>query len=262
MAHHQRRTLAWKLLALNLTIKGTAKMAPLSSRCPKRDPVTIEHIRALHRRLDLTNAFDIAVFAVACIAFWGCCRLGELLIDSSFDPKSHVARDMVISHGVASNGSAFINFDIPRSKTKPNGDRINLSNSTCQCSPTLAFEHHISSNTNLPSDAPLFSFETAGGSWSPLKRAWFIDRCNEIWSTEGYPTTTGHGFRIGGTTHLLLLGVDPWIVMVQGRWSSQAFLGYWRRCEEILSLFIGFSFQSREFILTTMSAFKNRLTGK
>src|SRR5882724_2667992 len=246
MAHHQRRTLAWKLLALNLTIKGTAKMAPLSSRCPKRDPVTIEHIRALHRRLDLTNAFDIAVFAVACIAFWGCCRLGELLIDSSFDPKSHVARDMVISHGVASNGSAFINF----------------SNSTCQCSPTLAFEHHISSNTNLPSDAPLFAFETAGGSWSPLKRAWFVDRCNEIWSTKGYPTTTGHGFRIGGTTHLLLLGVDPWIVMVQGRWSSQAFLGYWRRCEEILPMFIGFSFQSHDSILLSMSSFKNKLTGK
>src|SRR5882724_661837 len=147
-------------LALNHTIKGAAKMAPLSSRRPKRDPVTIEHIRALHCRLDLTNAFNIAVFTVACIAFWGCCRLGKLLIDSSFDPKSHVARDTVISHGVASNGSAFINFDIPRSKTKPNGDRINLSNSTCQCSPTLAFEHHISSNTNLPSDAPLFSFET------------------------------------------------------------------------------------------------------
>lgn len=49
----------------------------------------------------------------------------------------------------------------------------------------------------------------------------------------------GHGFRIGGTTHLLLHGVDPWVVMKQGRWSSAAFLLYWRNVEEILPLFIG-----------------------
>lgn len=40
-----------------------------------------------------------------------------------------------------------------------------------------------------------------------------------------------------GTTHLLLPGVDPFIVMVQGRRSSHASLAYWRRCEEII-LFI------------------------
>ena len=147
-------------------------------------------------------------------------------------------------------------------KTKPNGDHINMSNSTCKCSPTRAFKHHRSSNTNLPPDAPLFAFETANGSWSPLKHAWFTDRCNEIWHNEGCPSAMGHGFHIGRTTHLLLLGIDPWFIMVQGRWSSQAFLGYWRRCEEILSLFIGFSFQSRESILTTMSTFKNCLTSQ
>src|SRR5882724_6117344 len=57
-------------LALIHTIKCTAKMAPQSSCCPKRDPITIEHIRTLHCCLDHTNAFDIAVFAVACVAFW------------------------------------------------------------------------------------------------------------------------------------------------------------------------------------------------
>jgi hypothetical protein len=49
----------------------------------------------------------------------------------------------------------------------------------------------------------------------------------------------GHGLRIGGTTHLLLRGVDPWVVMKQGRWSSSAFLLYCRNVEEILPLFIG-----------------------
>ena len=134
-----------------------------------------------------------------------------------------------------------------------------MSNSTCNYSATAAFEHHITSNSAVPTTAPLFAFETSEGSWAPMKRTWFIDRCNEVWA-EGLSSVKGHGFRIGGTTHLLLLGVDPWVVMAQGRWSSQSFLGYWRRCEEILALFIGFSFQSHESILSTMSTFKSKLT--
>ena len=117
-------------------------------------------------------------------------------------------------------------------------------------------------NTILPPDAPLFAFKTADGSWSPLKQSWFFNHCNKIWCEEGLSSIKGHGFCIGRTRHLLLIGVDPWIMMVQGHWSSQAFLSYWWKCEEILSLFIGFSFQSRDSILTTMSTFKNCLTGK
>ena len=42
-------------------------------------------------------------------------------------------------------------------------------------------------------------------------------------------------------THLLLMAIDPFIVMVQGHWKSTAFLEYWRLCEEIVLMFIGFS---------------------
>jgi len=51
---------------------------------PKRDPVTIDHIWALHSHLDHTDAFDIT--------FWCCYRLGELLIDAPFDPKAHTGK--------------------------------------------------------------------------------------------------------------------------------------------------------------------------
>jgi len=104
-------------------------------------------------------------------------------------------------------------------------------------------------------------FETAGRHWSPLKRVWFLSRCNDIWEKDSLYSIKGHGFCIGGMTHLLLLGVDPWVIMVQGHWSSQSFLTYWHHCEEVLCLFISFSFQSHESILSMMSAFKARLTG-
>jgi len=134
-----------------------------------------------------------------------------------------------------------------------------MSNSTCECSTISAFEHHLLSNTNIPNSSPLFAFETADGSWAPMIRTWFLECCNEVWEKEGLSSVKGHSFCIGGTTHLLLLGVDPWMVMEQGRWSSQSFLGYWWCCEEILVLFIGFSFQSHESILTTMSTLNQNL---
>ena len=189
-------------------------------------------------------------------------RLCELLIDSKFDSSSHVSRCTIVKRGIASNNVAFTNFHIPRSKTKHDGEDICMTDTSCNSSPVTAFDHHLSSNSAIPPDAPLFAFETGPTSWSPMTRTLFLNRCDEIWSHEGLSSVKGHGFRIGGTTHLLLLGVDPWIVMVQGRWSSQAFLGYWRKCEEILPMFIGFSFQSHDSILSSMSSFKNKLLNR
>ncbi|KAJ7893702.1 hypothetical protein B0H14DRAFT_2334758, partial [Mycena olivaceomarginata] len=84
----------------------------------------------------------------------------------------------------------------------------------------------------------LFAYATRTG-WAHLTRSDFLGRCNEIWLAAGMGALNGHGFRIGGTTHLLLHGVDPWIVMKQGRLTSAAFLLYWHNVEEILPLFIG-----------------------
>jgi len=71
-------------------IQGTAKTAPRTSHQAKRDLVTIDHLKALHHNLDLMDAFNIAVLALACIMFWCCCHLGELLIDTKFNPQAHV----------------------------------------------------------------------------------------------------------------------------------------------------------------------------
>src|SRR5882724_672058 len=130
-------------------------------------------------------------------------------------------------------------FHIPCMKTKEKGDDISLTNTLCDCSPTFTLDHHLRSNAAVPGAALIFAFETGGGTWAPMKRMWFLTWCNTIWACEGLSLVKGHGFQIGGTTHLLLLGVNPWVVMVQGRWSSQSFFSYWCKCEEILPLFIG-----------------------
>ncbi len=57
---------------LRATCSGASKLQPPPK--PKRPPVTLEHMHALRSGLDLTVAFDAAVFALACSAFWGCRR--------------------------------------------------------------------------------------------------------------------------------------------------------------------------------------------
>src|SRR5882724_10606842 len=89
---------------LQCSVKGAARLAPLSSCLDKRDPVMIEHLCCLHWHLDLMNSFDISVFAITCIVFWCCCRLCELLIDSSFDPTAHVSCSAPVKCGIAANG--------------------------------------------------------------------------------------------------------------------------------------------------------------
>jgi len=185
-----------------------------------------------------------------------------LLIDSKFDLTTHISRSAIVKCGTASNNITFTNFHIPRSKTKHEGDDICMTDTLCNCSPVTAFDHHLSSNDSIPPHAPLFAYESSVNTWAPLTHKLFLKHCSEIWCREGLGSVKGHGFCIGGTTHLILLGIDPWIVMVQGRWSSQVFLGYWHKCEEILPLFIGFSFQSHDSILLTMSSFKNRLLNR
>nr|GAT50782.1 reverse transcriptase [Mycena chlorophos] len=227
---------------LSRTRKGVAKLAPSSSRKPPRDPVTINHLVVLRDALDLTNTRDAAIWAVACCAWRGCTRLGELLFDSAgaFNPKRNVSRNCEMKRGSAANQHAFISFKIPWTKTRLSaGDWVTLTQTEGDADAVSALEHHLFVNTSVPGDAPLFAYtSSAPGGWSTLTRPAFIARCNDIWSRAGMGALEGHGFRIGGTTFLLLKGVDPWIVMRQGRWTSSAFLLYWRSIEEILPLFI------------------------
>ena len=52
-------------------LAGVGKLAPTKSKCPPHIPVTIQHLNTLYLGLEFTNSIDIAVWAVACAAFWG-----------------------------------------------------------------------------------------------------------------------------------------------------------------------------------------------
>lgn len=250
---------------LHHTRRGFSKMVPPSSRRAKRPPVTIDALCILHDHLDLSDSFDVAVCAVALVSFWCCCRyahhrhhslifptqniyplirLGELVIPSPnvADPLKHVTRTILplTILTVREDVRATV-LHIPWSKTtQERGADISVTSRAHRTCPLTALERHFRINQNLPSRSPLFSYCDSSG-WSPMTRTAFLARCNTIWTAQGFPDLPGHAFRIGGATELLLQGVHPDIVSTQGRWSSDAFLEYWRRIDTILPLFIASS---------------------
>ncbi|EPQ53624.1 hypothetical protein GLOTRDRAFT_15128, partial [Gloeophyllum trabeum ATCC 11539] len=213
---------------ISLIKMSAAKRAPASSKREKRAPVTIEHLFALQEGLDFSSSFDCAVWAVACIAFWACCRLGELTVPSktAFDPRRHVTKSAAIRFRTLPDGSESAHLHLPFGKMeKDAGVDLSIPGRPLVCA-VAALRLHQLANRRVPPDAPLFAFETADGSWAPMVKSWFLGRCRTVWekSPALLSQVAGHSFRIGGATELLLAGVPPETVAAQGRWKSLAFL--------------------------------------
>jgi hypothetical protein len=220
-------------LRLQVIINGAKNLTPSSSKKPPRPPITIAMLQLLFDGLDLTNPIDAAVAACALLAFWGQCRLGELLSSSTSDlsTTSRPSRSQ-FTHSSRSMGS--YTLALPQTKTNRSGEKIVLVPRPNSLDPVSHIRVHLSTS-KLPENLPLLAYSTPSGP-RMLTKATFLARCNQIWSASGYPRTTGHSFRIGGTTELLISGVPPDVVKIMGRWSSDSFLRYWRDLETIAPL--------------------------
>jgi hypothetical protein len=108
-----------------------------------------------------------------------------------------------------------------------------------------ALNGHLSINSNVHINAPLFAFQTPGHGWSMMLKHQFMDECRQIWSQEGLQLVDGHSFRIGGSVELLLAGVLPEVVAMLGGWTSLAFLLYWRHIKEILPMNISKAYKKK-----------------
>jgi hypothetical protein len=99
--------------------KAGAVKISIRNRRPERQPVSIHHLLTLCSHLNPQDSFDAAVWAVALVAFWACCRLGELTIPSrnTFNPLRHVSRSSTISYTSHHNGATAASFHIPWTKT-------------------------------------------------------------------------------------------------------------------------------------------------
>lgn len=231
-AWHMAHNVEWKGSArLRYVLNGIQNSAPDHSRRPPRPPINSRMLVQLVENLDLNSPSDAAIAACAVAAFWGQCRLGELLPRSPslatslspFPTRSDFKRSI-------RNPQACL-LHLPTTKTHRQGQDVVLVDQQMPVNPISLLKNHIRVNDITP-NMYIFSFRTNDGH-TPLAKPLFLQRCNAIWATLGYPRTTGHSFRIGGTTELLVAGVSPDVVKATGRWSSESFLRYWRSLDAL-----------------------------
>jgi hypothetical protein len=83
-AWHIAHNMEWKGSSrLRYVLNGVHNLAPQGSRRSPRPPINATMLLQLVEHLDLEDPLDMAVAACAVTAFWGQCRLGELLPSSS-----------------------------------------------------------------------------------------------------------------------------------------------------------------------------------
>ena len=198
---------------------------------PFRPPVTPAMLSTLFQAWASGTSQQKCVLAVALAAWTGQMRLGELLPSSlnSLDPARLPRRD---SWGISSRCALTSFIRLPWTKTtRFGGAYVYLLHQYGPFDATSAISRHFQSSP-LPPSALICQYAT-GGDAVVLDKVTFLAMCNAVWSQCGFARITGHSFRIGGTTALLRSGVDTEIVKKMGRWSSDAYLRYWRNVEEL-----------------------------
>ncbi|KAF9024321.1 hypothetical protein BDZ89DRAFT_1187320 [Hymenopellis radicata] len=221
--------------SLKRVMEGVKRLKPVEAARETRAPVTLERMEVLNSHLDPKDGKDACVAAIANIAFFGQCRLGELLPESP-DPEklrpNTVPSFNNLGDPISSFGSRTLRLPFTKTK-KQEGEDVTICAQKGVADPIKAIDHHAIMNDldQNGGEVPLASFIDEDGDRKLLSKKSFILRCNEIWMAKGMKRITGHSFRIGGTTHYLLKGIKPDVVKALGRWSSDSFLRYWRQLD-------------------------------
>ncbi|KAJ3723844.1 hypothetical protein C8R42DRAFT_578085 [Lentinula raphanica] len=221
---------------LKKVLGGVDRATPSSSLRPKRQPVLPKHLRVLHDNLSANSGLDLCVAAAAKVMMYGQLRSGEVLPTNSDVLRYDSTKMPLASHLGPLNSSGSCCLSLPSTKTSQNrGDEVLIPIQNGRSDPIQALQDHLAINNVSDSD-PLFSYLDSNCVRRVLTVKVLLHRCNDIWKLHGLPVMSGHCFRIGGTTHYLLSGVNPDVVKVFGRWKSSAFLTYWRHLESLGSL--------------------------
>ncbi|EKM74720.1 hypothetical protein AGABI1DRAFT_132977 [Agaricus bisporus var. burnettii JB137-S8] len=227
-------------------------------------PVTLQQLHTLRSRIKLDTPFDAAVWATALCSFFGCRRLGETTVPSaaSFDPVLHCTRGAECKFSSIPSGPTSLSIHLPWTKTtRSDGFTVVLTARNDVLCPVAAFLNHLHVNFGAPADASLFAYKNSEGCWSHMLKKDFLSSVTSIWNDSGSPQISGHCFRIGGAVSLLLSGVAPEVVAATGGWTSMAFLLYWRRMEDIISINTSsaYSYSQIDQLSSTMTSFRSSI---
>jgi len=185
-----------------------------------------------------TSPFDACLWAMACCAFWGMMRFGEVSVPSWAAFKEKPSRYIKRSEAAIlrdPEGNAYAKLELPWAKTANAGESqsvfIVAQEDLC---PIEALANLIRVVPATASDH-LFSWIDKNGATRPMTKNRAVETINTILTSLGWGTTFGHSFRIGGASFFLSQGTNPEVVRLAGRWKSMAYETYIRAFEQVAS---------------------------
>ena len=214
---------------------GIARLRSLSGRQPRtRLPITAPILAQIRAVLDASShPQKVIIWCVACTAFFGFFRLGELLpgTSSNLDLTTVLAwGDVALDNPV---NPSMVRIHLKRSKCDQFGKGVNVfmgRTHTLMC-PVAAIAGFMAVRGAQPG-----AFFT-DGQQGVITKAWFTQQFRAILDRAGLPQHcyAGHSFRIGAATTAALAGVEDSTIQALGRWHSSAFLQYIRMPRERLA---------------------------
>ena len=206
---------------------GIARARLLKGAAKKkiRLPITASILAKIREDLlSSSHPEKTVIWAIACTAFFGFFRLGELLPDSarSFNPSTDLAwGDVAVdSH----NAPRMMQIHLKQSKCDQFGVGADIlvgvtGSDLCPITAILAY---IQVRGNQPGAFFLNS------SHRPVTKPWFVGEIRRILGSVGLPQHeyAGHSFRIGAATAAAMAGIEDSVIQTLGRWHSAAFLRY------------------------------------
>src|SRR5882724_11700677 len=126
----------------------------------KQDPITLQHLAVLRNNLNLSNNFDAAMYATMAISFWCQCHLTETCVESSFNMEIHSSWSSPQKWGRTASIVLYHSFLAPSTKTRPQGEYMMWTDSSCLCSTEWPFSNHLEINCGVPPSSHLFGFES------------------------------------------------------------------------------------------------------
>ncbi len=220
---------------VKLVLKGKDNWDAEEARSlPTRMPITIKILKLLKVLLTLEKRYTqkqgALIWSIACLAFWGAFRVGELLPKRSrtIDPMYDLLkRDVVLKtrkvEGV-SRKLLTVTLKCPK-ESKPGRGAVTIEvieNGTCVC-PVAAYVRYRELVGSGREDSACFR-EPSGFAY---RHAAFNKDLKTILSDKlRYGKLSGHSFRIGLASLMAAAGLSDDTIQVAGRWSSEAFKLY------------------------------------
>lgn len=216
------------LPVLKRVLAGISRLRLNSGSPPRiRLPITSHIMRQLKVALaHSSHPEKVMLWAVACTAFFGFFRLGELLMESTevFNCCRHLEWGDIAVDSVSA--PTMVRVHLKQSKTDQfgAGADIVLGKTGLDLCPVASILAYIVIRGSSP--GPFFLL-TDG---KPLRKPKFVQEVRIMLDALGLPTHqyAGHSFRIGAATSAALAGVEDSAIQLLGRWHSAAFLRYIR----------------------------------